>query len=190
MKVASQYEKIGKCSQLEQKPVAKYHFCGETQDNGLTMFKDTESWAKTWREPCYVPSCEFTDGECIITKGYDTHKTLLRKCCYNIPLCDWLFERLNGQQPKELLKGLTSSDYASFWSFVEVGKEVFWFTQPWVNIPMQFGKVLEIESEPKDWTLKTRVWLELQNFAGAVGKIQVSLRNISQTDIKLKMKKW
>lgn len=183
-----QYEKVGKCRKLEGDD---YCFYAEYNDMGDLIFKDEEAFVKAWNEPCYIPTSGFGDSSSkyYITPQYETHISLLEQCNYNEKLCECMFEHLDWQSPTTWLNELDAEDYAAFYDFVQVGNTVFWHEQPWKRIPMGYYEVVEIKDNPEDWSLLTSVILKVKDCNGEWWNVESHLRELSQTDIKLKINK-
>ena len=181
--IVTQYEKIGRCDKLED---GRYTFYGEYSDMGNLIFKDGETFAKHWNEPCYMSTDDFSNS----TQRYETHTTLLEQCNYNEQMCQCMFKQLDGEMPAKWLDTLKSEDYEAFYSFVKVGSEVFLHKSPYKRIPVDFYKVIAIEDTPENWMPDTSVILEVEDVNGETMEIETFLCELSQTDIKQKIAKW
>lgn len=193
MKVIKLYEKVGDVLKLSKNSMfGEYCFRGEPAVNGRLIFKDEESFTKRWDEPCYIPASVFEDGgtQYTMTDKYETHKTLLEKCNYNERMCQCMFERIDCWHPEEWLDDLDEDDYAYFYDFVKVGNDVFLNEPPFKSIPMQYGNVVAISTTPDNWTFDTSIDLKVRDVIGEVWTIEAYLHEVSETDIKLKMKRW
>lgn len=196
--IKTQYEKVGGCIQWEDKA---YQFVGGYGESGAVYFKDGENFERHPNAPCYVSEAVFQDEKhitqneqvsavCIITNEYETYKTLLEKSCYNEQICRAMFDALEWQCPETWLNELDNEDIVYFYNFVKVGNKVFWNMPPFKQIPLGFYEIVKIKEKPEDWTWNTSVWLRAKDVDGEEITVEAYLRELSQTDIKLKVDKW
>lgn len=192
------YEQVGSYTQCDK---GQYRFVGGCGEDGIAYFKSEEDFIKRPYSPCYVPNGVFNDeryithneqgdAEYIITNEYETYKTLLEKCRYNERLCQVMFHELNWQHPDTWLNEWGEENIAEFYDFVKVGNYVFWNWPAFAEIPVGFYEITEINSDPKDWTWNTTIWLKTKDIFGEEILIEALLNEISQTDIKFKLEQW
>lgn len=192
MKVIQSYEKVGKCQRLSENSVlGKYCFLGEYADDGSLIYKDEENFVKRWDEPCYVPTSEFGEESngYTITDKYETHKTLLELCHYNEKLCKCMFGLLSWQSPTVWLDALDAEDYAEAYDFVQVGRKAFWNEPLSERVQMGFYEVVKIEDKSENWSWSTPVVLKVQDCSGEYWNVEAYLGELSETDVKLKLRK-
>lgn len=186
MKIITDYEKIGKCLKLNGE---QYCFDAGCNKHSDLLFKDEESFTKTWNEPCYLASSFFDDHQKYITSEYETHLSLLKQCNYNEYMCECMFKQLKCETPTEWISNLDSADYAMLYSFVSVGSKVFWHVQPFDNIPAGYYEVKSIEDD-KGWSPDMPVFLKVQDCNGEKLVVEALLRELSRTNTKTLIERW
>lgn len=149
-----------------------------------TYFKDTKAYEQDWDAPCYAPEINF--DYCEETDEYETHNSLLKRCCYNEELCDYMFNKLQWQSPAMWLSELDEENYSFFWGWLKVGVKAFlWQDTRWQS---DFYEVVKIDSKQECYKMNHIVWISRKNGnSNEEENLPVTLLQLAKTDISRKI---